>query len=168
MRKTLVIRGVVEKDGGNEKWNETRQVGIDALIAACQMDGKYLNNGIERIHRGKLRGDNDRKKGKRDIFALCNDWRVAQDILDNFHKNGRKSGLYVDQMYGPDTSFRRNLALQRRKELLGMKEIAHGYVDYPARLMVRYSTDEKRYTLHENFSATPIPLEQYTVVVKAH
>ncbi len=157
LRKTLIIRGVPEANG-ETTWDHTRDVALDALVAATKMKKAGLDESIERVHRGKSNATE--KQGKQDIFACFYDWNRVQDLLKEFHKNGRRSGIYVDQMYGPDTAYRRSLALHRRRELIEKKEIAHGYVDFPAKLMVKYTSDDARYVHHENFSLADVPLTQ--------
>ena len=45
--------------------------------------------------------------------------------------------FYVDYKYGPKTTVRRNEALKKRKELKAAGVIDHGFVAFPARLMVK-------------------------------
>ncbi len=52
---------------------------------------------------------------------------------------------------------RRNLAMKERKRLKEIGQIANGYVDFPARLMVRESNGAKYYT-KRNFSNEPVTL----------
>ena len=156
LRKTLVIRGVPEE--GEESWAETRLIAVDALVAATKLNKDRLCKGIERIHRGNT--NSAKKKGKRDIFALFYDWNLSNAVVNSYHKHGRSTGIFVDQMHGPDTAYRRSLALHRRKELIGTKVIAHGYVEYPAKLMVKYTSEDPRYVMYENFSNAEIPLTE--------
>ena len=54
-------------------------------------------------------------------------------------------------MYGPLTTERRRLAMQERKLLKENNEIISGYLDFPAKLMVKTSKDGK-YKCHKDFS----------------
>ena len=54
-------------------------------------------------------------------------------------------------MYGPMTTERRRLAMQERKRLKESKDIISGYVDFPAKLMVKVAKDGK-YKCHKDFS----------------
>ena len=158
LRKTLIVRGV--KEGPEEKsWDETREAAVNALVSVTKMDWDYLNKEIERVHRGKVVDNENKLYGKRHIYIAFYDWNVSSEVLDNFRKHGRNTGIFVDQMYGPDTTYRRNEALIHRKNLLGTESIAHGFVDYPAKLMVK-KEGEKGYRLEKDFSNVPIPLDQ--------
>ena len=101
------------------------------------------------------------KKGKRDVFAVFYDWNQAQEVLWKFRKNGRNSGIFIDQLFGKNTTYRRDLALQYRKELKDNGDIAKGFVAYPAKLLVKYDKDNKdeKYTMVKDFSKEEIPLE---------
>ena len=157
LRKTLVIRGVKER--ANEKsWEETRGVAVDALVSVTKMEWEYLNKEIERVHRGKVVEDEDKLFGKRNIYILFYDWNISSEVLDNFRKHGKSTGIFIDQMYGPDTSYRRNQAIKYRKTLFEQEKIAHGFVDYPAKLMVKVN-GQKGYRLEKDFSHIPIPME---------
>ena len=158
LRKTVIIRGVPEED--HEDWKETRVVGVAALQAATKMNNSYINKGIERIHRGEAKGVDDANYKKRPIYLVCYDWNFVEEVLDNFGKHGRTSGIFIDRMYGPDTSYRRNLLLQRRKELKKNKTIAQGFIDYPAKLYVKHKKEDAKYTLLENYSNVEIPIAE--------
>ena len=56
----------------------------------------------------------------------------------------------MDHQYSPDVTARRNQAMLLRRELLNKKQITAGYLDYPARLMVKVS-GETKYTKHQDF-----------------
>ena len=156
LRKTLVIRNIAEKQ--NENWDDTREIVVDALKHVTKMDGDVLDKAIERVHRGNSTGKDEKKLGKRDIFALFYDWNEAQEVLDGFRKHGRGSDVYIDQMYGPNTTFRRNLALKKRRELLKSKDIEQGFVDFPAKLLVKRKKTDARYFAIDDFSNTPVPV----------
>ena len=156
LRKTLVIRNIPEKQ--NESWDDTREIVMDALKTVTKVSDEFLEDSIERVHRGNSTGKDGKKQGKRDIFALFYDWNHAQDILDGFHKHGRGTGVYIDQMYGPNTTFRRNIALKKRRDLLKTKDIEQGFVDFPAKLLVKRKKTDARYFLFEDFSNHAIPV----------
>ena len=124
-----------------------------------KLGGDYLDKEIERVHRGKVVDNNNKLYGKRNIYIAFYDWNVSSEVLDNFRKHGRKTGIFVDQMYGPDTTYRRNEALKYRKDLFDRKAIAHGFVDHPAKLMVK-KEGENGYKLERDFSNMQIPLDQ--------
>ena len=120
--------------------------------------------GIERAHReAKREGGN--RQGKRRIFVAFLNWELPQKILDEFRKksiNDRNFDYYVDQMYGPLTTMRRNLAFQTRKTLKEDGAITNAYVGFPAKLMVHVpgdvnrNTGKKIYRCHTDFSETKV------------
>ena len=75
-------------------------------------------------------------------------------------KHGKGSNIFIDQRYGPDTTWRQNKALEARKELKMKGEIVAGFVRYPAKLMVKYDAREKKYTLYDDYSKLVVPPPQ--------
>ena len=110
---------------------------------------------IERIHRSPAKPHDDGRP--RTIHALFYDWNDSEKVKNAFRKRGAQHNIFVDQRYGPDTSYRQNKALELRKRLKAAGTIKAGYVAYPAKLMVRYGT-EKIYTMHEDFSKVDVPV----------
>ena len=119
--------------------------------------------GIERAHRESKRNGGTRE-GKRKIFVAFLNWEIPQRILDEFKKKNivdKNFHIYVDQMYGPMTTIRRNLAFKKRRSLINEGVITSGYVDFPARLYVSKPGDvdangKKVYHLHHNFSSDKV------------
>ena len=144
-RQTLIIRGIREKP--NETWKDTKQLLAETLATVCKLDKKKLPTQIMRAHRGPAVKFDDKKHGVRDIHALFFDWNVCQEVLSGMIKNGKGKGIYVEQRYGPDTTARRNMAKMERRNLIDSETITNGFVDYPAKLMVKYREDEEKYTL---------------------
>ena len=159
-RKTIVFRGIPEKDGLEKDKKVTRESVADAVAKATLMKKEVVFKAMERVHRSG-NPENKKKKGKRDVFAVFYDWNQAQEVLWKFRKNGRNSGIFIDQLFGKNTSYRRDLALQYRKELKDNGDIAKGFVAYPAKLLVKYDKDDKdeKYTMVKDFSKEEIPLE---------
>ena len=141
-RQTLIIRGIREKP--NETWKDTKQLLSDTLAKICKLDKAKLPSKIMRAHRGPSVEKEDKKHGARDIHALFFDWNTCQEILSGMIKNGKGKGVYVEQRYGPDTTTRRSLAKIERRTLLDNETIACGFVDFPARLMVKYKDTEEQ------------------------
>ena len=118
--------------------------------------------GIKRAHRESNRPRiNQRfdRRGKRYIYAAFYSWELCQSIIEAFKNKNIKDinfNIYAEQKYGPLTTKRRNLAMQKRKSLKENGEIASGYVIFPARLMVNVNGEmengKKRYALHTDFS----------------
>ena len=157
-RRTLIVKGVNEAP--KETWNNTKQILTDTLADLCKIEDKNkLFRCIERVHRGGKVKKDDRKEGKRDIHVLFFDWNDSQMILSEFLKHGRGKGVYVEQRYGPDTTFRRNKAKEERRKLMNNKEITSGYVQYPAKLMVKFTRDDTKYTMMKDFSHVEVSLQ---------
>ena len=69
LRKTIVIKGFPEKP--NDKWADTRNMLSKHVAKAYNMEFKHAYGMFERVLRGGGNGFQDRKKNKRDIYALC-------------------------------------------------------------------------------------------------
>ena len=86
-------------------------------------------------------GYQDRKKGKRDIYALCRKWDDSEFLVWNsFDANKskpKKERVVIEYKYGPLTSQRRGEAMKMRKEILEEKAYKNAYVKFPALLMAR-------------------------------
>ena len=146
-RKTLIIRGVKETEA-EKTWDDTKQIVADVIREKCDYDIDP-DEFIERAHRGrKIAG-----KSVRDIHACFYDWNEVNNVLKGFQKNGfsRKDNIFIEQRYGPITTWRRNKAKLLRKQLIVDKKIISGYVAYPAKLMVKNTRDGK-YFVHTDFS----------------
>ena len=89
------------------------------------------------------------EKGKiRPIYAAMHSWKQCEQLIWNARK---QRGIFVDYKYGTLTTARRNMALQRRRELLNSGEISKAHVAYPARLMGMKGNNSK-YICIEDFS----------------
>ena len=151
-RKSLVFKGVPEK--GRETWDDTRDILADVIARNCDMTNNEAFDTIERCHRSAFQQQN-KKKGKRNIYCAFHSWDDAQYVLERFRRacmSGRNNGIYVEQRYGAATTARRNNALVIRKGLKADGTITSGYISYPAKLMVKYNVNDKKFSLHEDFS----------------
>ena len=152
LRQTLIFKGIPE--GPNEKnWADTRTLLAKTIATSVNTHEEYAIAMLNRVHRGR---PNPRKQGKRDIYANLYHWDQCELLLQDFRKlniNGQSS-VRVEYKYGPRTTWRRNQALIRRKELKESGEIVSGYVAYPARLMVKRPGTGKneKYVEFEDFS----------------
>ena len=81
-------------------------------------------------------------------------WKACEDILWSARK---KKNVFIDYKFGPLTTRRRNLALQKRRELLNKGTLTQAHVGYPARLMGKTQSD-KKYKLIEDFSKVNVSL----------
>ena len=159
LRKTLIFKNIDEtKD--DESYDEVKELLAQTISENTDISYDDAYDGIDRAHRESPKADGKRQ-GKRFIYAAFLNWGMSQQILDGFRQRcieDRTFKISADQMYGPITSRRRNLAFQRRKELKQQGTITSAYVDFPARLMVNFPGDvkangKKVYKLHTNFSS---------------
>lgn len=153
-RSSVTIRGIEEVEGGEKTWEETRKVVCNKIASITKCDPQKLSGAIERIHRGKA----SKRGGPRVVHALFSNWNDSELLKNDMWKRGRNSGVFVEQRYGPDTTWRRNQGLTMRRELKQQGTITSGFLAYPAKLMVKYQRTEKNYTLHKDFSNEPIIL----------
>ncbi len=161
LRKTIIIRGIPEPIE-ESNWTDTRRVASAALATATGSTSDEISLVIERIHRGGPFKKNS--KAPRKIHACLYDWNEIEELRKSLRLHGRQSGIYIDNHYGPDTSFRRSLALKLRRELLDNNTIAAGYVGFPAKLFVKYKKTDEKFIQHEDYSTRAVILpeeEQY-------
>ena len=156
-RKTLIFRGV--EDSATETWEDTKNLLADQIAEVCEITPETSFEMIERCHRSPAITN---KKKPRNIYACFYDWNDSEFVKNKFRKSAMKKGskgVFVEQKYGENTTWRRNQALLARKKLMAEKTIVGGYVDYPAKLMVKYGKGEKKYQLREDFSKMTITKE---------
>ena len=154
LRKTLVIRGVSE--GEHEKsWQDTEILLSKIFSETLNIPVEQARGMIDRCHRGG-NPNHYKKIGKpRPIFAAMYSWKACEDLLWNARK---KKNVFIDYKFGPKTTTRRNLALQKRRELLNQGTLCQAHVAYPARLMGKGKND-KKYRLIEDFSKADVSLK---------
>ena len=158
LRRTLIFKNIPERKD-DETYAEVKTLLAEIIDSHTEISKEEALAGIERAHREAKR-DGGLRQGKRKIFVAFLNWELPQKILDEFRKKciaDRAFDIYVEQMYGPLTSLRRNLAFQQRKSLKEQGAITSGFVAFPARLMVNIPGDvdmngKKVYRLHHNFS----------------
>ena len=156
-RNSLIIRGVPETD--DESWDDTRENLCAALAPVVGKDPSEISKMIERVHRGKARqNQNNDGETPRAIHCRFFDWNDSEYIKLHTIKNSRRSNIFVEQHYGPDTTYRRNLAKAERKKLKDENVIVSGHVKYPAKLFVKYEATERHYSFHSDFSNHDVPL----------
>ena len=158
LRSTLVFKGIPEspdeRKGQKGAWDATRAVLSETLSKHIpSLSPEAGSSMFERIHRGKA---NKFSANKRKIYARAFDWNMTEKIKRDLRQaniNDKSLNLYCDQMYGPRTTFRRNLALERRRNLKKDKKIVSGFVGYPAKLFVKYTNNrDEKYSMLEDFS----------------
>ena len=105
LRKTLVFRGVAERD--NEKsWADTRKVLANKIAGLVNSTSDEASSLIDRCHRG---GKKNATK-PRPIYVDMKYWEDCESIVWSARK---KKTVLVDYKYGPLTNKRRNLSLLR-------------------------------------------------------
>ncbi len=152
LRKTISIRGIPEEED-EDSWDTTRSVATTALESATGIDAGEISDLIERIHRGGSKKHNN-NRFPRKIFAAVYDWNTIDRLSKALRLYGKESGIYIDQQYGPETTFRRSKAFLHRRDLKAAGTIVSGYVKFPAQLVVKYGRDSK-YVVCKDFSKIP-------------
>ena len=158
LRRTLIFKNIPENKN-DESYADVKNLLADIISSYTDISKDEAVAGIERAHREAKREESTRE-GKRKIFAAFLDWELPQKILDQFRKKcieDRTFKYYAEQMYGPMTSMRRNLAFEERKRLKEEGVITSAFVAFPARLLVNLPGDfdvhgKKVYKLHTDFS----------------
>ena len=153
-RKSLTIRGVEEKN--DKTWDETRMVVCDKLSEITGVHPTNISNMIERVHRSPAKPHKDGRP--RTIHALFYDWNDSEKIKSLSRMNSAGHNVFVEQRYGPDTQYRKNQAMILRREMKDAGKISAGYVAYPAKLMVKFNKNDKKYVCHKDFSKIPVPI----------
>ena len=159
LRRTLIFRNIPETKE-DETYAEVKELLAQTIGSCTNISKEEAFAGIERAHREAKR-ERSNREGKRKIFVAFLNWELPQRILDEFRKKNiedRSFNIYAEQMYGPLTSQRRNLAFQLRKALKDEGTITSGFVAFPARLMVNKAGEldrngRKIYKQHSNFSS---------------
>ena len=158
LRKTVIFKNI-EETKDDESYDEVKELLARTISDNTDLSYEQVFNGIDRAHREAPRRDGNRH-GKRHIYAAFLYWELSQQIIEKLRVvciRDRTFTISADQMYGPITSRRRNLAFQKRKELIQQGVITSAYVNFPAKLMVNVPGDvdpdgKKLYRLHTNFS----------------
>ena len=153
LRQTIVVKGLPEKK--NETWTDTRNILAKYVSKSYNMEFKTAYGMFERVHRGGGDGHDNKKKGRRDIYALCSHWDDSELLVwGSFAANRnkpKKDKVFIDYKYGPHTTLRRGEALKKRKEVLEQKLYRNAFIKFPAVLMAR-KDGEDNYSKIEDFS----------------
>ena len=165
LRKTVAIRGIPQNTETEKTWDDTFHVAVKALVTATQIEKANIEKMIERIHRSSNKKDDNgnkerqRKKTHPKIFMKLYDWNDINVLVTALRDHGKESGIYIDMQYGPDTTYRRNLAMMERRSLLDSEKIVSGRVKFPAQLFVKYQKEAPNFVLYRDFSTEPVPDE---------
>jgi hypothetical protein len=128
MRNNMVIKGFPETVGKED----TRALVIQHLAQMTEETTDTLDQIIDRCHRGGRVVDENKP---RNIYLNC----TTSRYVDSFLKAARttKSKYKHDRQYTKPINDRRNAAMLERKRLKDTGEIISGYLEYPAKLMVK-------------------------------
>ena len=145
MRNNMIIKGLPESLD-NER-EDTRSLVVNKLH---ELSGdKYSKHGIDtvidRAHRGSGKPRTDRP---RNIYIRFTSSQVVDEYLYLARK--LKSPLRLDRQFSKAVTDRRKVAMLERKKLKEEKTIMAGYLEYPAKLMVKY-TGQNSFKLHKEF-----------------
>ena len=156
LRNTLVFKGVPEPSH-EKSWEDTKTVLAEAVHSSFpNLPVSQARSFFERAHRSKSEGFKNGKQGKRDIFVKLFDWNICEKLKSDFRKARMQNNgpnISCDQKYGPLTTFRRNHALNVRRDLKQRGEIVSGFISYPAKLMVRKTNSKtERYSEYDDYS----------------
>ena len=153
LRQTIVVKGLPEKP--SEKWADTRNILAKYIAKAYDMEFRKAYSLFERVHRGGGNGFEDKKKGRRDIYALCSHWDDSEHLVWKSYivnkSRPKKERVVIEYKYGPLTTLRRGEAMKKRREILESKEYRNAYIKFPAQLMAR-KDGEDNYNLIQDFS----------------
>ena len=149
LRNNIVLKNV---PGEDKNFDETKAVVAKLL---CEMDNgeptdeSYINS-IERAHRmGEVTSDGR----PRPIVARL----YCSEAVKHYVKKARiiriqdkRYTIFADQQFSELITARRNQAMIKRRDLINAGTFASGYVDYPAKLMMKNKND-KYCKLYESF-----------------
>ena len=79
LRNTILVKGLLEKP--NEKWSDTRNLLARHIPKSYNMEFKTAYAMFDRVHRGGGNGYQERKKNRRDIYALCSRWDDSEHLV---------------------------------------------------------------------------------------
>lgn len=147
LRKTLIVRGIKEDDK-EETWQKTEELLADLLQRHLQIAKEDGIKMIDRAHRGGRMSKNGRP-----IYVKFKAWKDSQQVLNGFTKQRIRNtnmNIKIDQMYSKKLTERRNLAMQERKILVETEQIVSGYINFPAKLMIKKAGTPK-YILYKEF-----------------
>ena len=153
LRKTMVVRGIKEK-GTEKKWSDTKKVLSEKIATSLDVSPEAAADMIDRCHRGGSRSYYRNADKDRPIYVAMLRWEDCKSIA----QAARDGKINCNYKYGPRTTKRRNMALQKRKELRSSGVIGKAYIKYPACLM-GIKAGEEEYSVIEDFSLRPVEIK---------
>ena len=145
--------------GDEKSWDDTKKIVAGVLAELDNSnDGTKYENLIERAHRhGKTEqqntnGDHYSAKNRTIYARLYNSEDVKYFVKKArlLRVANKRYTINVEQQFTEKLKTRRNDAMLERRKLLDEKTITSGFLDYPAKLMVKFTGDSK-YKLHSTF-----------------
>ena len=113
---------------------------------------------INRCHRGGDPKFYDTEKGKhRPIYVNMFAWDDCERLIKKSRSKDAPKKIKIDYKYGPITTKRRKLAMDRRYELKLAGELDQGYIKFPAIVMGK-KAGEKKYRKMDNFSTAEVDM----------
>ena len=146
MRNNLVLKGFPESTG-DEKEN-TREIVVAHLAELGGQDYDEVDNIVDRCHRGGRKDKNNNKP--RNIYMNLCASRYVDFYIDAAWRKNKNTPIRHERQYTASVNERRNAAMLERKRLKEAGEIIAGYLEYPAKLMVK-KAGETKYTLKDTF-----------------
>ena len=160
MRNNLVIRGIPEAPEGERE--DTRSIVCAELAKLWNNDTfhnpyykfndddellaphEQIEKLIDRAHRGGKRNT----RGPRNIYVKF----LSSQTVDQFMISIRSTKVpyRIERQYSKAVNERRNTAMIERKRLKDANEIQAGYLEYPAKLMVK-AVGENKYKFFKDF-----------------
>ena len=131
LRKTLVFKGIPESDD-EKSWQETKSLLSEKIGMSLRITKEKAASMIDRCHRGGDKKFYREKRKCRPIYAAMHNWDDCEKICQAARSMNQYS---ADYKYGPKTTKRRNLALQKRKELKENGSLQKAFLKFPACLM---------------------------------
>ena len=145
MRNNRIFKNI--KEEGNETWDMTKDTIAKYLQDVTEDDHDTISESIDHAHRG------GKKSTCRTIFVRFNSSSDASYYFDCYKKlaiSSKNTQWKMEHQYSPKVTARRNEALFKHKDLIQNKTVSAGYIDYPAKLMVK-GFGQGKYTLHQEF-----------------
>ena len=157
LRQTLILRGVREQR--EESWNDTKDLVAKVISENTDVSFTTAEKMINRVHRGR---PTPNRNQPRPIYMALHRWEDSEYTLESFRDLNicKRSTITVEYMYCPKTTLRRNSALLKRKQLKEVGVISSGYLQFPARLMVKKAgaNRDDPYEPYEDFSSLEVDI----------
>ncbi|XP_065667982.1 uncharacterized protein LOC136088227 [Hydra vulgaris] len=140
LRKTQIFKNIpVDTSKSKESWSDTKLIIADTIEKAANIDPKNAHDMIKRCHRRKV---NENSTKSSHIFVKFHKWADIEHTKNIFFMS--KNNSWVEQMYSPSLTQRRNEAMKERRRLTEIKSIISRYLEYPTILKVKKKREGSR------------------------